>query len=81
MSDRVEDVVSRRLLETLAQLNRLFRDHAVNCRKLKNVSSAKSGVEVAEYKSGPQLEGFVDVELRDRAGFGKLDREISGNLA
>ncbi len=63
-----ERVVARRLLEALAETNRLFRDHAVALRRSPGVASAQASLEVCSYESGPVVEGYVDATLANGDG-------------
>jgi hypothetical protein len=65
MRNQSADIIARQLLETLAQLNSVFRDHEIKYRKLEHVSGVTKYLEVIEYEDGPQIEGSVDVELQD----------------
>lgn len=67
-----EEIIARRVLEAVAEVKDLFRNHAVAMRRHQGVSKTLNGVEVIKYKSGPVLEGYVDAELADGTTFSWL---------
>jgi hypothetical protein len=65
MNGDTSDIAVKRLLETLAETNRLLRDHAVKLRRSPAVTKARTSLEVVSYRNGPVLEGYVEAELTD----------------
>ena len=57
------DTVAKQLLEALAEIDRLLRDHAVRLRRSPVVVKAQACFEVVSYANGPVLQGSVDAEL------------------
>jgi len=62
-NENVQDAAAKRLLEVLAEVNRLLRDHAVELRRSSSVTHAQAYLEAVSYKNGPVLEGYVDAKL------------------
>jgi hypothetical protein len=63
MNENTQDAAAKRLLEALADINRLLRDHAVELRRSSAATHAQAYLEAVSYKSGPVLEGYVDATL------------------
>lgn len=58
----------RQILQSLGRINRLFRDAATRLRRLPQVDSVSTALEIMDYESGPCIEGYLDAELRDGNG-------------
>jgi hypothetical protein len=58
----------REVLESLGRVNRLFRDAASRLKRLPQVESVATALEVMNYENGPCVEGYIDAELRDGNG-------------
>jgi hypothetical protein len=56
---------TRVILNALAKVTRLLRDHGVSVRLKPGVKSVATSLEVVEYDNGPMIEGYVDAELED----------------
>src|SRR5260370_25307703 len=63
MKENTREMAAKQLLEELAEINRLFRDHAVALRRLSTVTKAQACLETASYRNGPVLEGHVEAVL------------------
>lgn len=65
MPDDMRDAaaVAKQLLEVLAETNRLFRDHVVRLGRSSVATKAQARLEVASYRNGSVIEGYVDAEL------------------
>jgi hypothetical protein len=63
MNDGLENAAAKQMLDTLADVNRLLRDHAVELRRSSAVTTAQASLEAVSYRNGPVLEGYVDAEL------------------
>lgn len=59
------ETTARRLLEVLARIKDLLRNHGIVIRRQKNVSRTQDALEVIPYNSGPVIEGYVEAELQD----------------
>jgi hypothetical protein len=60
-----ENNSAKKLIEALAQANRLLRDHSVNLRRLPYVAKAEtSPLEAVVFANGPGLEGHVEAVLK-----------------
>jgi hypothetical protein len=59
---------AREVLESIAEVNRLFQDAAVSFRRSPIVRGVATAIEISAYKSGPLIEGYLDVELKDGHG-------------
>ncbi len=62
-NENAQDAAAKRLLEALADVNRLLRDHAVELRRSSIATDAEAYLEVVAYRNGPVLEGYVDAKL------------------
>jgi hypothetical protein len=56
-------VVAKQLLDVLAETNRLFRDHVVRLGRSSVATKAQACLEVASYRNGSVIEGYVEAEL------------------
>ena len=63
MDESVQDNAAKRLLEALAETNKLLREHAVQLRRSSIAASTKTSLEAVSYTNGPVLEGYVEAEL------------------
>ena|SRR5215467_8489066 len=68
----VKDTAAKRMLEAIAETNRLFREGAVAIGRLQNVAKAISSCEVFKYKAESTLEAYLDAELKDGNGISWL---------
>jgi hypothetical protein len=60
-----ENNSAKRLIEALAQANRLLRNHSVNLRRLAHVVKAQtSPLEAVVFADGPGIEGNVEAVLQ-----------------
>jgi hypothetical protein len=62
-NENVQDAPAKRLLEALADINRLLRDHAVELRRSSIATDAEAYLEAVAYRNGPVLEGYVEAKL------------------
>ena len=62
-----EEEIVRTLLESLGEVNQLFRKHAVLMERQTGVKSVATRLEVVAYGSGTMIEGFMDVETQNRS--------------
>lgn len=63
INESAQDNAAKRLLEAVAETNKLLREHAVQLRRSSAATSAQTSLEVVSYKKGPVLEGYVEAEL------------------
>lgn len=62
-NENAQDAAAKQLLETLADINRVLRDHVVELRRSSVATSAETYLEAIAYTNGPVLEGYVDAKL------------------
>src|SRR5262245_13783943 len=66
MSENAQSITAKRLLEALAEVNRLLRDHSAGLRRLSGVTAAQAfPLEAVFYTNGSRLEGCVEAALPD----------------
>jgi hypothetical protein len=58
-----QDNAAKRLLEAVAETNKLLKDHAVQLRRNSIATNARTSLEAVSYTEGPVLEGYVEAEL------------------
>lgn len=63
MSGDLRDAAVKQFLETLGEINRLLRDHAVQLRRSFGVTKVLTDLEVIAYRDGTLVEGYVEAEL------------------
>ncbi|MGA2649984.1 MAG: hypothetical protein ABSF28_05665 [Terracidiphilus sp.] len=49
------------LLEVLAEIKRVLQDRAIQLKRLPNVTGTHTSLEAISYRTGPVLEGYLDV--------------------
>ena len=59
------DFAGRKMLETLAAVKDLLRNHSIAMDRLSNVNHSIDALEVMPYNPGPVLEGYVEAEMQD----------------
>ena len=60
-----QNAAAVRLLQTLGDVNRMQRDHAINLRRSHIATSVAASLEVVSYDAGPAIEGFVEATLEN----------------
>lgn len=65
MNEKTEDAAAKQLLQALAEIDRLLRDHATELRRSLVVTNAQASFRTVSYASGPVLEGYVDATFKN----------------
>ena len=60
------DSEAKRTLVAIGEISAVLRNRFVELRRLPEVKSASSAVEIMSCESGPVLEGYLDLELQRR---------------
>ena len=68
----VKETAARRMLEAMAETNRLFREAAFEIGRLQNVAKVISSCEVFKFEAESTLEAYLDAELKDGNGISWL---------